>query len=80
MYDVMRGSAAGGSRRSNACRSLHWKKSLASERPGLGGLLVQLLPAWTSYLSFASDFQVEKVMLALKDCEEDQDRVLDWSS
>ena len=45
-----------------------------------GGVLVQFLPAWTSHLSFASDLRVENVMLALKDCGEDQDRVLDWSS
>lgn len=63
------------------CCSLYWEEqSLASERPGLGGVLVQFLPAWTSHLSFASDLRVENVMLALKDCGEDQDRVLDWSS
>ena len=45
---------------------------------GEGGRVpVQFPPAWTSHISFASDLRVEKAMLALKDCGEDEDRVLD---
>lgn len=79
----MRGSAQSGDRRDNAAHyigknSLWLQKDLAWV--GGGPVLVQFLPAWTSHLSFASDLRVENVMLALKDCGEDQDRVLDWSS
>lgn len=74
----MRGSAEWG-QRDNAAHyieknSLWLRKDLA-----WGGVLFQFLPAWTSHLSLPLISWVENVMLALKDCGEDQDRVLDWS-
>ena len=68
-------------RRSNAAHptgknSLWLQKDL----PWGGGVPVQFPPAWTSHVSLASDLRVEKTTLALKDCGEDEGRVLDWSS